>query len=730
MGIRPFVAITQTLGTTSANIASSTLKGIIVGPCIQSETSFSANLNLSASYGSLASIMTDASAGAKVVTAAGLLSGSSIIANSLSFGVNNGLATIDLDGTYGAKVKSNTEKHILKVDITSADTTSISELLEKGAEDGDMLTISFDNGGTEEVETHKIRKFDIVDNAGTNELYIYLWNEIAGASVDDTTILTLKESKKLSNTKISVLAPLEVKMLDALGRSFTIDNTQNADEGSFTCDLYVYSPIGSPDGITFANRYVSTEKLTTLSNYTVTKNVYKVTDGDLYNFFDANRTDLSNNIFEVNEYNYKEKLGTPSKNNKLSYAMKLICKEVPGATMKVYVTENDEYIGYKKALGAIATSGLVYSVSVLTDNDRVLDEVVKMVETASDSSVAKWKMGVIAPRTPFFSKTLTLDNYAITKNDGVDTYTIESTTGGFLAVGVSTDDNLFADSDLEIADKTYYDGYGETYTSASIGKVVSVITDSKIIVQPLIPNDDLVTKLSLKKAILGGLNSFDQLSSKMKQKAREINNKGVVSIFPDKFEIIEENSEVLLPSFYLAAITNGVMAHLPPQQGLSNLSIPSVNRVIGSSFNFTDGELDELAVSGILVFLQTDNSSDPYILRQLTTNMSSLETMEINKVRCLDYATIEFSGAIDGYIGKRNVSTENAIDLKDELKATGTTMVDTTDILYLGPVITDFTIVEVSIPDTEDDAINAVIEVGTPTSLNKIRLSVSSGTKK
>ena len=175
MGIRPFVAITQQLGSTSANIATSTLKGIIVGPCIQSEVDFSTNLNLSAEYGSLASIMTEAGTAAKVMNVAGLLEGSSVKSETLSFGVNNGLAVIALDGTYGAQIKSNTEKHILKVDITTGGTTSITELLNKGAEDGDTLVVSFDDGGNTVTETHKIRKFEVVDNAGTDELYIYLW---------------------------------------------------------------------------------------------------------------------------------------------------------------------------------------------------------------------------------------------------------------------------------------------------------------------------------------------------------------------------------------------------------------------------------------------------------------------------------------------------------------------------------------------------------------------------
>ena len=719
MGIRPFVAITQELGNTAANIASSTMKGIIVGPCIQSEHEFRPELNISAAYGSLSTILSDIATAKKTIQPQGLFTGSNIVTSSLSFGVKNAKVTLDMDGDYSATTFDATTKYILKVDLTTSGVTTIAKILNSGAEAGDTISVGKDVSGTIVYQEHKVRKFEITD---TSDLLIHLWDDVDVA--DETVVLSLIESKIIEMAKVDILSPM-VASINSTG--ITLDNTETPADGALATSLYVYSPIGSSDGITFENRHITTMKMTTLSNYTMVQVGLKVTDGELYNFFDANRSDLSNNIFEVSEYNYVSKLGPAVEANKLSYAMSLVCKEVPGATMRVYVTEDDTPQSYRKGLSVIATSDIVYTVSVLTDEDSVIEEVVKMAKLSASESVAKWKMGIIAPRTPHFSQTISVSDYTVEAIASTENFTITSTNGGFLATGLSVDDYLFSGETLNVAKENYYSGYGETYSSAAIGKVVAILTDKRIIVEPILASGTLIDKLSGESAIFGGLNSFNELSSKIKKSASDISQKGVVSIFPDKFEIVRDDKEILLPSFFLAAIVNGVLAHLPPQQGISNLSIPSINRVIGSSFTFTDNELDEIAASGVMVFLQADNSSDPYVLRQLTTDMKGLESMEINKVRCLDFATLSFAEALKGYIGIRNVSQENAIDLRDELERSGNLMVESTKVLYLGSVITTFDIIEVSIPDIEQDAINAIVEVTTPTSLNKIRLAVSSG---
>ena len=176
MGIRPFVAIRQDLSSSAPNTLESQMKGILVGPCVQAENTFSETLNVSSLYGSLSSILSNAGTSAKIINTPGLVDGAKLDFDSIKFGGKDIVAKIDLVDTFAGSVKSATEKHILKVDITTVGAVSIATLLTKGASAGDTIDIIVDNAGTPETESHKIRLIEVVDNAGTDELYIYLWN--------------------------------------------------------------------------------------------------------------------------------------------------------------------------------------------------------------------------------------------------------------------------------------------------------------------------------------------------------------------------------------------------------------------------------------------------------------------------------------------------------------------------------------------------------------------------
>jgi len=732
MGIRPYVAIRQDLSDSAPNILESQMKGILVGPSVQEEDTFDERVNVSSIYGSISQIMERASTDPVFVAVVGLNSGANVDFDTLEFGAKDAVVRIDPQGEYSATIKSTDERYILKVDLSADDgadgKVTIDSLLRKGAEEGDLISVTYNNGTEDVTVDTKIRSFEIVTNEdGTKELYITLWTEIADTAVDETTVLSLVESKVVSEARIRALEPLEIRPDENTGTSYVIDNTVNPDDGTFVLDLYVYMPLTAPNGPDFTNRIISTDRITTLSNYEEVANTYKVTDGSLYNFFVANRVDLANNIFEVTTENYVDILGKPTRRNKLSYAMKLIAAEVPGATMKVYVTESDNPDDYTLSLGKIATSDVVYSVTPLTDDQSVLNSLVGMVQVAATDTIAKWKMGVMCPRVPHFDKKIETGNYTITRIGDTYSYYVESSDGGFLTVGVREGDVILGSESLATAEATYYDVPSETYSSAAYARVDSVVTDNKLIVTAYSQADTLDNILSGQNLIVGKINKYDDIRQHIQDYLSSISNHGIVSMFPDKYEFTTDEGEVLLPGYYAAAVLNGIMAHLPPQQGLSNLSFNSINRVIGSSFVYTDGELDEIASAGALVVIQESYSSRPYILRQLTTDMQSLESMEINKVRCMDYATLGFASVLDGFVGKRNVTSENVKDISTLLFQAGETMIRSTYNAYLGSVITWFKIVDVYVPDGETDAITAIIEVETPTSLNKIRLFVSSG---
>lgn len=724
MGIRPFVAIKQVLENVNANVLQSEMKGILVGPAVQSELEQSEILNASSVYGDLSSILTDAGSAPKVMLAAGLIDGANIDFDTLSFSGTNIVAKISVpDKLYDASLREDPAaagtylKYSLKIDLAQADAITIAELLVAGAEAGDTLSVT--NAATTVVEEHKIRSFEVV---GT-DLYVNLWNEIAEAGITETTVFNLVEFKNVNTAKLSIIAPMTVAQYGTSVSTYSIDNTADSAVGGFAVTLYVYSPVDSE--VSFTNRQVLTQDINTLSNYTKTENTYVVADAELFNHFIANRSDLSNNVFELNSSDYESKIGKALPGNKLAIALSKIELEVPGAIMKVYVTEDDSFAAYSKALASIASSEGFYSVTALTDNSAVAGVLQSMLDSASDETVAQWKMAVVSQRTPHFTEKLKESSFTVTQIEG-DTYSIDLTAGGLLTVGAEIGDFLLSDATKQLAESDYYNQITETYSQNTIAKVVQVVTDKRIIVTTSVPGVDLVQTLSSQGLYLGKISTNSQLIESITEGTKSIGNKRFVNVFPDKIGINNGTDIELVPGYIAAAVINAAMAHLPPQQGLSNLSFTSFARVYGSSFYFTDGELDEIAAGGSLVLLQQNYSSDPFVLRQITTDTSTLETMEINKVRCLDYATLGFASVLNDFVGKRNVTAGNINEIKTRLTTAGKLLIRDTENSLLGSVITWFEIVEVFIPDGEADAINAVIEVETPTSLNKIRLFVKS----
>jgi len=719
--IRPFVSIKQDLAVSSPNLLQSLMKGVLIGTSVQDENDFEEKLSLTPTYGSLKTILSDISSAAKNFYTAGLINGAKLNINSLSFGSLNAVGSLEFgDKEYTGTTPDTTKKYIITLD-TGDTKVGKQDLISAGAENGDEVIISFtDTDGNDVVENHKIRLIEI---SGT-DINIHLWNEIESSKTDDTTSFSLEELKKFSKVKLDILPPLSITRYGNSLSSYVLDNTSNPTDGGFSADYFVYTPINESN-FTFDDIIVSTEKLS-LDSYSETVKTIRISDGDLINFFVADRIDLSNNIFEVSTNDYKDKLGKPSKRNTLSYAMQLISREIPGAVMKVYVVESDNDVAYIKALDVLMSQKDIYSVTPLTDSDAVISSTLGMIKKASGEYIASFKMGIVSPRTSYYSQKILTSDSTIELISS-DLYKLTLTNGGLLKQNVKVGDFLFSEQNLIDAKASYYNSQNETYSENAVAIVVDITTDKEAVVRSVIPGDNIADKLASSSISIGSINKNNNLVEATKLKAQSFGHKDFVSIFPDKYSIKNDGKDELIEGYYVAALLNAIISHLPPQQGISNLSINSISRTYGGSFEFSDDELDSIASSGNLVILQQNLSAAPYILRQVTTDTRSLERMEINKVRCLDYASLELGKVLDSFVGKRNISTTNADEIKSLLVDTGRTIIESSASKELGSIITYINIKEVKIPENEKDAVNAYIEVETPTSMNKIRLFISSG---
>jgi hypothetical protein len=387
----------------------------------------------------------------------------------------------------------------------------------------------------------------------------------------------------------------------------------------------------------------------------------------------------------------------------------------------VLVTENDSSEAYSKAFEIILNLDTLYSVTPLSSDKTVISNLDSLVKRAAEATTANFKMGVASLKLPILTTKLTTLDYNVTDNDD-GTYSIELANGGFASSNIVVGDYIFGDKDIAIADSEYYNYVGETYSSKVIAKVQSVVTDKKIIVVPVVEGVKVNEALDSQSLIIAKINSKADMVDILRSYPKEFNNMHLVLTFPDKFS--KDNK--IYAGYYGAAVVQAAMAHLPPQQGLSNMSITVFDRAINSSYFFTESELDEIAEAGISVIAQKSFDTYPYIIRQLTTDTNSLEEMEINKVRCLDYTSIEIKKTVDGYVGKRNVTAQNEDEIYNKIETLLKSIIEDTKNTLLGSVITSYSNLEVLIPIDEPGTIAGSVEVVTPTSLNAIKLGVKS----
>jgi len=708
LSIRPYVSVAETISRTAPNLLKENMPTIIIGTAVDEKYGFISSLNFTVENNNATiSAMLNLDENGKVFKVAGIRENSTVDSNTFRFGALELSSGVDFgDKELHVHVKSKDEKHILVLE-TGDNYVTEDDMLNMGVLAGDTINIDPPSDSDEPFGT-TIRDFQ----KDGDDLLIYLWDEVT-YDVDESNSLTAHIVKDFKDVTLDSNG-FAFENVPSLGEDINIKG-----QGSFSFTYFVYQP--TDVDVFFDNIKISLIPIANLVN-TKTINVTAVPqEGVLVNWFTANRTDLANRIITVNYNNYQDVIGFPSEKNKLGTMLDLVASEVTGFELKVFVVENNGDDSYRKALDILSTSTKAYQVACLTDSDKVLTYLNGSIERGAEPKISAYKMGIFCPRTPMYSKKIEILDADITDN-GDGTYTLTTATGGFAAVDVNIGDKVIGSQDLEIANSMYYDTISEPYSTKVVAIVDTVVTDKKIILRAAVSGVDVVGALDGQNPTIIKINSKEEVAELVEQKAKSFQNMHLGLLFPDKF-LVEGK---LMAGYYVAGLLAAIMGHLPPQQGLSNLSFKVVNRVFGSSFYYTDTELDDIAGAGIMVIAQNSHDSEPFIIRQLTTNTASLEEMEINKVRCLDYAALAVKGSVDGYIGKRNTTQRNASDVKENIDSLLKSIIRNTNNSLLGSIIKSYKINYIEIPENEIDAIIGDIEVVTPTSLNSIRLFVKS----
>ncbi len=175
--------------------------------------------------------------------------------------------------------------------------------------------------------------------------------------------------------------------------------------------------------------------------------------------------------------------------------------------------------------------------------------------------------------------------------------------------------------------------------------------------------------------------------------------------YTDKTGPTSIDKEVIVPTYYMAALFAGLKATLPPEQPMTNVPLPGINRLFHSNTYFTPEQLNTIAEGGNAIFTQITRQSAPKCRQQLTTDMTEIFTREMSIVVLVDYAAKYLRNSLQPYVGNHVISDEYLTQLRGitealirNLVSAGTLLAGTTlDNLYQDPDALDEVIILISL---------------------------------
>ena len=170
---------------------------------------------------------------------------------------------------------------------------------------------------------------------------------------------------------------------------------------------------------------------------------------------------------------------------------------------------------------------------------------------------------------------------------------------------------------------------------------------------------------------------------------------------------------------YLACAVGGMVAGLPSNQGFTFIGIGGIAQIFNSNFYFTDDQLTDLRNAGWYVFVQDSESSLPYTIHEVTTDVSAYEFGELMNVKNFDYVSYAYKAVLQEFLGKYNILPETIITIVGSLN-NQTNFLRARSFAKIGAPLLNGVIG--LIEQTEADRLDIYMEVDLPTVLNKIGL--------
>ena len=417
--------------------------------------------------------------------------------------------------------------------------------------------------------------------------------------------------------------------------------------------------------------------------------------------------------------NHVEQLSAPDKKLERVVIISSLLSTI--AEVQSENTTDTSLVGSRSIVSTqVAGEGNITAPSVLDDTipDQFLNvEVGDSVTIVGGTGVLPGTYLVLSKQS---SNQITLDTNFVTSGTPTDIqYYIQR------ADGLGADGSTFYDRDAAfVTNGTSVGHYIEILEGTYKGRwaISEVTNDKEVKLSPAILG---VTTLltGVKYRVTRNLSRTEQADN-IKGYSESFASRRVVHVWPDVVkapigQIIRE-----LPGYFLGAAVAGLTSGLPPQQGLTNLTISGFVGFNHSTKYFSEPNLDIIADGGTMIYIQEGEDTPLLCRHQMTTDRSQIKFQEFSVTKNVDFIAKFLRNAFKGPIGRYNIVDTTLDLLKTTAQASLNFLRDYTRVTYLGGNIRSGTLVGIVEDPDQIDTVRIRFSLRVPIPLNYIDITI------
>lgn len=388
--------------------------------------------------------------------------------------------------------------------------------------------------------------------------------------------------------------------------------------------------------------------------------------------------------------------------NPLKYAVYKALANSSGTPIVCTSVLGDDADDWQVAFNVASGSRDVYTVVPLSQDLSVLKQVEVLVNTDSNEETCAWKNCFLSVNPPTekylvgIKNSINKKNVLATVDDGVVEITSRLDYGqgkiNTTLEGVQPGDEFHVLRD---------DGY-DVYLIDTIEGDTITLLDAPEITTPM--PIEIIHRMTT-----------DEQVKYVTDIAGSFSNRRIKLVWPGE---IAEN-DVVLPGTFLCAALAGLVSGSLVNQGLTRVSISGFDAI---SDAYTPTQLKELASNGVWVVME-DLDGSIYTMHGLTTNTAGLIYSEEMSSRIVDFISFQMRDLLEPYIGTSNVTRETIEEIGRSVELY---MKDVSKSNYsaMGPLVTEYEVIEVAEDDLLKDRINVVLSIVVVKTTNNIELRI------